>query len=101
MQIILCWKKEDFKNIQSVIKGKLNINIIKENYDDILKLAYSIKQGKVSASLIMSKLGSYARQNSLAKALGEIGKIEKTIFILEYLSDENFRRKIHTGLNKG
>ena len=94
-------KKEEFKNIQSVIKGKININIIKENYDDILKLAYSIKQGKVSASLIMSKLGSYARQNSLAKALGEIGKIEKTIFILEYLSDESFRRKIHTGLNKG
>ncbi|SUY45065.1 TnpA, transposase (3' segment) [Clostridium putrefaciens] len=93
--------KEDFKNIESVIKGKININVIKENYDDILKLAYSIKQGKVSASLIMSKLGSYARQNSLAKALSEIGKTEKTIFILDYLSDENFRRKIHTGLNKG
>ena len=70
-------KKEEFKNIQSVIKGKININIIKENFDDILKLAHSIKQGKVSASLIMSKLGSYSRQNSLAKALSEIGKIEK------------------------
>ncbi|MFT5875652.1 MAG: TnpA family transposase, partial [Clostridium sp.] len=94
-------KKEEFKNIQSVIKGKININIIKENFDDILRLAHSIKQGKVSASLIMSKLGSYSRQNSLAKALSEIGKIEKTIFILDYLSDEDFRRKINTGLNKG
>nr|WP_263487234.1 transposase [Clostridium estertheticum] len=66
-----------------------------------MRLAYSIKEGKVSGSLIMGKLGSYARQNSLAKALSKLGKIEKTIFILDYLSDEDFRRKIQIGLNKG
>ncbi|MBU3201133.1 transposase [Clostridium estertheticum] len=49
----------------------------------------------------MVKIGSYARQNSLAKALSELGKIEKTIFILDYLSDEDFRRKIQIRLNKG
>jgi TnpA family transposase len=52
-------RKEDFKNIQSVIKGKINTKIIKKNYDDILKLVYSIKEGKVSGSLIMGKLGSF------------------------------------------
>lgn len=55
----------------------------------------------VSASLIMGKLGSYARQNSLATALREMGRIEKTIFILDYISSETLRRKIHRGLNKG
>ncbi|MBU3128975.1 transposase [Clostridium tagluense] len=87
--------------MQEVIKGKINTKIIKENYDDILRLAYSIKEGNVSGSLIMGKLGSYARQNSLAKELSELGKIEKTIFILDYLSDEDFRRKFQIGLNKG
>lgn len=42
----------------------------------------------------MGKLGSYARQNSLATALREMGRIEKTIFILDYISSESMRRRI-------
>lgn len=49
----------------------------------------------------MGKLGSYSRQNGLATALREMGRIEKTIFILNYISDESLRRKIQRGLNKG
>lgn len=49
----------------------------------------------------MGKLGSYSRQNSLATALREMGRIEKTIFILNYILDESLRRKIQKGLNKG
>jgi TnpA family transposase len=64
-----------------------------KNYDDVLRLAHSIRKGTVSASLIMGKLGSYARQNSLATALREMGRIEKTIFILDYISSETLRRK--------
>ncbi|MCT4573037.1 transposase, partial [Bacillus thuringiensis] len=55
----------------------------------------------VSGALIMGKLGSYTRQNKVAKALREIGRIEKTIFILDYLSDKKMRRRIQRGLNKG
>ena len=49
----------------------------------------------------MSKIGFYARQNSLATALKEMGYIEKTIFILDYVSSKALRHKINRGLNKG
>ena len=78
----------------------INMNLIKENYDDVLRLAYSVKEGIVSGSLIMSKLGSYPRQNKIATALRKMGRIEKTIFILNYISDKTFRRHIQKGLNK-
>ena len=74
---------------------------LEENYDDVLRLAHSIREGVVTASLIMGKIGSYSRQNNIATALKEMGKIEKTIFILDYISDESLRRRIQRGLNKG
>jgi TnpA family transposase len=81
--------------------SRINTKIIRENYDDVLRLAHSVREGTVSASLIMGKLGSYSRQNSLSTAQREMGRIEKTIFILDYISSEAMRRRIHRGLNKG
>ncbi|EIX7109709.1 Tn3 family transposase, partial [Listeria innocua] len=66
----------DFPNIKGILRGKINTNVIKENFDDVLRLAHSIREGRVSGSLIMGKLGSYARQNKIATALREIGRIE-------------------------
>ena len=94
-------KLDQFPKIEKLFRGKINMKIIRDNYDDVLKLAHSIREGKVSGSLIMGKLGSYSRQNSLATALREMGRIEKTIFILDYISSESMRRRIQKGLNKG
>lgn len=94
-------KASEYPKLEAILRGQISTKVIKENYQDVLRLAHSIKEGKVSASLIMGKLGSYSRQNSLATALREMGRIEKTIFILNYISDESLRRKIQKGLNKG
>lgn len=94
-------KLQNYDNIDKFFKARINLKVIKRNFDDVLRFAYSIREGKVSSSLIISKLGSYARQNNLSLALKEMGRIEKTIFILEYISDEAFRRRINKGLNKG
>jgi TnpA family transposase len=68
---------------------------------EILRLATSIKQGTVTASLMLRKLGSYPRQNGLAMALRELGRIERTLFILDWLQSVELRRRVHAGLNKG
>ncbi|AST91705.1 DDE transposase [Sutcliffiella cohnii] len=94
-------KASESPKLEAILRGQINTKVIKENYEDVLRLAHSIREGTVSASLIMGKLGSYSRQNSLATALREMGRIEKTIFILNYISDESLRRKIQKGLNKG
>ena len=88
-------------DIKKYFYRKINFDLIKRNFDDILRLAHSIHEGTVSSSLILSKLGSYARKNSLAQALKELGRIEKTIYLIEYFLNEELQRRVQKGLNKG
>ncbi|MBG9616684.1 hypothetical protein ABE15_27010 [Bacillus cereus] len=76
---------EEYENVQTLLKGKINVKLIKENYEDIRKLAYFVQIGKVYSTLIMGKLCSYARQNKRAIAFGGMGRIEKTLFTLDYI----------------
>lgn len=91
----------DFPKIHALLRGPINVKVIRENYDDVLRVAHSIRKGIVPGALIMGKLGSYARKNSLAKALNEMGYIEKTIFLVDIVSDKVARHRIQKGLNKG
>jgi TnpA family transposase len=81
--------------------GVINTKPIRLQWNEILRLATSIKQGTVTASLMLRKLGSYPRQNGLAVALRELGRIERTLFILSWLQSVDLRRRVNAGLNKG
>lgn len=80
---------------------KINEKVIIENYHEILRVVESIRSGKVKASLIMQKIGSYARDNAIAKALKELGRIFKTMYLLDYLTDKVLRKEVQQMLNKG
>ena len=84
-----------------ISSDRLNIKQIRAHWDEILRFASSIKQGTVTASLMLRKLGSYPRQNGLAVALRELGRIERTLFILDWLQSVELRRRVQAGLNKG
>ena len=92
--------RDKFPKLKQLVKGTINKKLIEAMYDDVLRLAHSIYEKKVSSELILRKIGSYSRKNSLSNALKEMGKIEKTIFILEYSSNIELRRRIQIGLNK-
>lgn len=91
----------DYPNLASRLKGTLNRTLILDHWDDLLRVAGSLKLGWVTASLLIGKLQTYPRKNLLTRALQEYGRLIKTIFILHYLESEDLRRHINTQLNKG
>ena len=93
--------EEDYSGLKSMTASTLNIKRIREHWDEIMRLATSIKHGTVTASLMLSKLGNYPRQNGLALALRELGRLERTLFILDWLQNLDLRRRVNAGLNKG
>ncbi len=93
--------RSNYPALQAMIGGTINVKHILAHWDDILRLSTSIKQGSVTASLMIRKLSSYPRQNGLAVALRELGRIERTMFILHWLQSVDLRRRVQAGLNKG
>jgi TnpA family transposase len=87
--------------LAGMIGGNFNVKLIRSHWNEILRLAASILQGTVTASLMLRKLGSYPRQNGLAVALRELGRIERTLFALDWMQNVELRRRVQIGLNKG
>jgi TnpA family transposase len=84
-----------------MIGGAIDFRLIGENWDETLRLAASIKAGTVAPSALMRRLAAYPKQNALAKTLREIGRLERTLFTLDWISDPALRRRANAGLNKG
>ncbi len=79
---------------------KINEKIIKDSWDQILRLMVTIKLKETTASQILKRLSSYASEHALHKALKEFGKIVKTGFLLTYFDDVTLRQMIQKQLNK-
>ena len=85
----------------TLLKGVVDRQRILQRWDDLLRVASSLKLGWVTASLLISKLQAGVRQNALTRALREYGRLVKTCFILQWIESEDYRRRIHRQLNKG
>lgn len=81
--------------------GSISPDYLLRHWDELLRLAGSIVSGRVTASLFISKLQAYPRQNNLTYVLQAYGQLIKTSFILRYLQSQPLRRRINAQLNKG
>ena len=87
--------------LEPFIAGAVDTRLIAAHWDDVLRLAASVRTGRVSASLMLKRLGAYPRQNGLALALREIGRVERTLATLDWLERPQLRRQATAELNKG
>jgi len=93
--------RADHGVLKPMIGGVVNLRVVEENWAEVLRLAASTRAGTVAPSALMRRLAAYPRQNALAKALREIGCIERTLFTLDWITDPALRRRSNAGLNKG
>jgi TnpA family transposase len=82
------------QSLKPLFTATYHPEMILNHWDDLLRVAGSLKNGWVTASLLISKLQAYPQQNILTQALQEYGRLVKTIFILNYLDSKEDRRHI-------
>ena len=90
----------DYGQLNGLARSRVNTEVISKNWEDLLRVAGSLKSGTVSASEFMRTLQASERPSNLAKALTELGRIAKTLYLLRYIDDPAYRRRILTQLNR-
>ena len=93
---------EDFNcnYIDPLFSDVVNWRLIKTHWQDLMRVVLSIRAGKLMPSTLLRKLGTYSRKNRLYQAFRELGKVVRTLFLLQYISDKGLRRLITASLNK-
>ncbi len=81
-------------------RGCVNPKKITQHWDNMLRIGGSLKLGTIQASELLRSLLKSERPSSLAQAIIEVGRINKTIYLLKYVDDEDYRRRILTQLNR-
>jgi TnpA family transposase len=86
-------------NIASILSYPINWDAIESQYDQIIKYTTALKLGTANSETIMKRFTRDNQQHPTYKALKELGRAVKSIFICRYLSSEALRQEIHEGLN--
>jgi len=92
---------DEITTLRPHLNKVLNETQITANWDEMLRVALSLKKGYCTASLFISKLQAYPRQHPIMRSLQEYGRLEKTIHILRWYADPLTRKRVSKQLNKG
>lgn len=86
-------------HLSSITTRCINWELIKENYEELIKYAVALKIGTATAETLIRKFSRTNYQHPVFKAFMELGKAVKTIFLCRYLSSLELRQQINAGLN--
>jgi TnpA family transposase len=90
-----------YPTIKQHIGDRIDLAAIREGWDEALRAGVSIVDRLVVPSTLLKKLAALPKTNTLSRTLREIGRIERTLFMIEWYSSPALRDRCRAGLNKG
>jgi TnpA family transposase len=89
-----------YRHIDPLFGGEIDWELIAAHARDMFQVALSIQAGMVMPSMLLRKLGSYSRRSLLYRAFRELGRVERTLFLLRFASSAEVRRAIRAETTK-
>jgi TnpA family transposase len=94
-------KPATYPLLEPLIGDAVDMAAVTGQWSELVRLKASIETGGTVPSVILRKLAAAGPGNALSRALRAVGRIERTLFTLQWLSDPDLRQRSHAGLNKG
>jgi TnpA family transposase len=89
-----------YQHIDALFSREIDWTLITKHWPDMMQVALSIQDGRVLPSMLLRKLGTYSRKNRLSRAFRELGRVERTLFLLRFISDPGIRQSIRAETTK-
>lgn len=89
-----------YTHLDTLFREQVDWELIRTMLPDMLRVALSIRAGKIMPSTILRRLATYSRKNKLYFAFRELGRVVRTIFLLQYVSSVEMRHMIQAATNK-
>jgi TnpA family transposase len=89
-----------YEHIDALFTDTVDWDLIRTHWPDMLRVAVSIRAGRITAATILRRLGTYSRKNKLYLAFRELGRVVRTGFLLRYLAGTELRSTIQAATNK-
>jgi TnpA family transposase len=81
-------------------ENAINWRLIETHWPDLMQVALSIREGRLSSTLLLRRLGTESRRNNIYKAFRELGRVIRTITLLRFISEPELRDEITAATNK-
>ena len=92
-------RADAYGNLQPILTRPINWELIRQQYDQMVKYATALRLGTAEPEAILRRFTRNNLKHPTYQALGELGKVRKTLFLCQYLHSEALRREIQEGLN--
>ncbi|MGJ3572966.1 Tn3 family transposase, partial [Klebsiella pneumoniae] len=89
-------KAANYGALDKLARGCVDLSKIESHWDEMMRVAGSLKLGTIHASELIRSLLRSTRPSGLAQAIMEVGRVNKTLYLLNYIDDEDYRRRILT-----
>ncbi|EEH7833245.1 Tn3 family transposase, partial [Salmonella enterica] len=89
-------KAANYGALDELARGCVDLSKIESHWDEMMRVAGSLKLGTIHASELIRSLLRSTRPSGLAQAIMEVGRVNKTLYLLNYIDDEDYRRRILT-----
>ena len=93
-------KSVRYQHIDALFTKEIDWRLIATHWQDMMQVVLSIQAGLVLPSMLLRKLGSHNRKSRLCLAFRELGRVERTLFLLRYISNTEVRRVIRAETTK-
>ena len=100
-QLYKASKNHDYGEFNQLMTKSVSLELIKEQWDQMVRIVASMKDKLCPAHEIIRRLSKGSPSDKIAKAFTHLGRLIKTQYILQYITDEELRNKVHRQLNKG